>query len=139
MAAPIIHRSTRPDVAIPDVAITPFVFERAGEHPDRLAFVDGATGRGVTYGSLLDSIARAAAGFAARGIGHGDVVAIMAPNVPEYAVVEEQGPGHRKRFRVQCLVQGRPLGEGEGFSKKEAQQDAARKALEVIESAGEAL
>jgi 4-coumarate--CoA ligase len=87
VAAPIIHRSTRPDVAIPDVAITPFVFERAGEHPDRLAFVDGATGRGVTYGSLLDSIARAAAGFAARGIGHGDVVAIMAPNVPEYAVV----------------------------------------------------
>jgi ribonuclease-3 len=59
--------------------------------------------------------------------------------VPEYAVVEEQGPGHRKRFRVQCLVQGRPLGEGEGFSKKEAQQDAARRALEVIESAGEAL
>jgi 4-coumarate--CoA ligase len=87
MSAPIVHRSTRPDVAIPDVAITPFVFERAGEHRDRLAFVDGANGRGVTYGSLLDSISRAAAGFAARGIGHGDVVGIMAPNAPEYAVV----------------------------------------------------
>src|SRR5688572_32196175 len=84
---PIIHRSVRPDVVVPDVAITPFVFARASEYPDRLAFVDGPTGRGVTYGSLLDSIARAAACFAARGIGHGDAVGIMAPNVPEYAVV----------------------------------------------------
>jgi ribonuclease-3 len=57
--------------------------------------------------------------------------------VPDYVVVEEQGPGHRKRFRVQCVVQGRALGEGEGFSKKEAQQEAARRALDLIESPGE--
>src|SRR3954469_649418 len=86
MGTPIVHRSVRPDLAIPDTAITPFVFERAGAHPDRTAFVDGGTGRRVTYGALLDSISRAAAGFAARGIGHGDVVGIMAPNVAEYAV-----------------------------------------------------
>jgi len=49
--------------------------------------------------------------------------------VPEYVVVEEQGPGHRKRFRVQCLIQGQAVSEGEGFSKKEAQQEAAQKAL----------
>jgi len=87
MTAPIVHRSVRPDVVIPDVAVTAFVFERAAGYPDRLAFVDGATRRTVTYGALLDSIARAAAGFAARGIGHGDAVGIMAPNIPEYAVV----------------------------------------------------
>jgi ribonuclease-3 len=57
--------------------------------------------------------------------------------VPEYVVVEEQGPGHRKRFRVQCVVQGRAVAEGEGFSKKEAQQEAARRALEFIEPASE--
>ena len=58
--------------------------------------------------------------------------------VPEYVVVEEQGPGHRKRFRVQCLVHGRALAEGEGFSKKEAQQEAARRALDLIEATGDA-
>jgi dsRNA-specific ribonuclease len=35
------------------------------------------------------------------------------------------------------VVQGRALGEGEGFSKKEAQQEAARRALDLIESPGE--
>jgi 4-coumarate--CoA ligase len=48
--------------------------------------VEGATGRSYTYAALRDAIARAAGGFAARGIGRGDVVAVMAPNVPEYAV-----------------------------------------------------
>src|SRR4051812_1075500 len=86
MSTAIVHRSVRPDVVIPDVAITPFVFERAGEHADRIAFIDGPTGRCVRYGALVEAISRAAAGFAARGIGHGDVVGIMAPNVPEYAV-----------------------------------------------------
>jgi 4-coumarate--CoA ligase len=82
-----VHRSPRPDVAIPEVAVTAFVFERAAQHPDRLAFVDGSTGRTLTYGALVDLIGRAGAGFAARGIGHGDVVGLMAPNLPEYAVV----------------------------------------------------
>jgi 4-coumarate--CoA ligase len=83
----MIHRSPRPDVAIPDVAITQYVFERASQHADRIAFVEGASGRCFTYGALVDLVGRAAAGFAARGIGHGDVVGIMAPNLPEYAVV----------------------------------------------------
>jgi len=82
-----IHRSVRPDIVVPDVAVTPFVFARAGEYPDRRAFVDGATGRCLTYGALVDMIPRAAAGFALRGIERGGVVGIMAPNVPEYAVV----------------------------------------------------
>jgi ribonuclease III len=56
--------------------------------------------------------------------------------VPEYVVVEEQGPGHRKRFRIQCLIRGEVVSEGEGYSKKEAQQDAARKALETLTANG---
>jgi ribonuclease-3 len=51
--------------------------------------------------------------------------------VPEYVVAAEEGPSHRRRFRVECRVQGRVMGEGTGFSKKEAQQDAARRALEA--------
>ncbi|PYQ14739.1 MAG: ribonuclease III [Acidobacteria bacterium] len=49
--------------------------------------------------------------------------------VPEYELVAEEGPDHRRRFRVRCLVRGEALAEGEGFSKKQAQQEAARNAL----------
>ncbi len=52
--------------------------------------------------------------------------------VPEYAVVEETGPSHRRRFRVECRIAGRAVSAGEGSSKKEAQQESARRALELL-------
>ncbi len=52
--------------------------------------------------------------------------------VPEYVVVAEEGPAHRLRFRVECRVAGEALGQGEGFSKQDAQQEAAQAALEVV-------
>jgi acyl-CoA synthetase (AMP-forming)/AMP-acid ligase II len=61
------------------------VFHRAGELADEAAIIDGPTGRVVTYGQLRDSVARMAGGLVARGFGKGDVFAIMAPNIPEYA------------------------------------------------------
>jgi ribonuclease-3 len=54
-------------------------------------------------------------------------------SVPEYLVIAEEGPSHRKRFRVRCVIEGEPVAEGEGYSKKEAQQAAARQALETLE------
>ncbi len=53
-------------------------------------------------------------------------------SLPEYVVEAEEGPSHRPRFRVRCVVDGRGLSEGEGYSKKEAQQEAARGALKVL-------
>jgi ribonuclease III len=53
--------------------------------------------------------------------------------VPEYEVLAEEPLGRRTRFVVRCVIQGRPAAEGDGFSKKEAQQDAARKALEAMD------
>jgi ribonuclease-3 len=50
-------------------------------------------------------------------------------SVPEYRVAAEEGPSHRRRFRVECWIQGRVVAEGEGHSKKEAQQEAAHRAL----------
>jgi ribonuclease III len=52
--------------------------------------------------------------------------------LPEYVVLAEEGPSHRRRFRVACVVHGTTVAEGEGYSKKEAQQEAARKALELF-------
>ncbi len=49
--------------------------------------------------------------------------------LPQYLVVEEEGPDHRKRFTVACRVAGREAGRGEGRSKKLAEQRAAAAAL----------
>jgi len=58
---------------------------------------------------------------------------------PEYEVVAELGPSHRRQYRVRCVVDGAPISEGEGFSKKEAQQLAAREALAVLRNRHEPL
>lgn len=50
-------------------------------------------------------------------------------SAPEYELVAEEGPPHDRRFCVSVSVQGEVAGEGEGRSKKAAQQVAARKAL----------
>lgn len=46
-----------------------------------------------------------------------------------YELVRAEGPPHRRRYTVRVTVDGRPLGEGEGSSRKEAEQEAARQAL----------
>ncbi len=51
---------------------------------------------------------------------------------PAYEVVAEIGPSHRRRFRVRCVVRGESIAEGEGYSKKEAQQAAALQALQAL-------
>ena len=51
---------------------------------------------------------------------------------PRYLVHAEDGPDHRKTFTVEVLVAGDRLGLGQGRSKKEAQQMAAREALEKL-------
>ena len=52
--------------------------------------------------------------------------------VPEYEVTGEYGPGHDKTFQIQVLVDGEPMGEGEGKSKKQAEQAAARQAMKDL-------
>jgi ribonuclease-3 len=51
--------------------------------------------------------------------------------VPEYHV-EESGPDHQKSFRASVRIAGRTYGEGEGRSKKEAEQQAAEAAWTAI-------
>jgi ribonuclease-3 len=50
--------------------------------------------------------------------------------LPWYEVVAEEGPSHRPVFRVECRLDGGQVTEGVGSSKKAAQQEAARRALE---------
>jgi ribonuclease III len=50
--------------------------------------------------------------------------------LPHYATIRESGPDHDKRFDVELTIQGEVVGAGSGRSKKEAEQQAAKQALE---------
>lgn len=47
----------------------------------------------------------------------------------QYEVISERGPDHDKFFEVAVLVNGKRLGAGSGKTKKEAEQNAAKQAL----------
>ena len=50
----------------------------------------------------------------------------------EYVLVDETGPAHDKRFTVEVKVDGIIYGVGKSTTKKEAEQEAARQALEKM-------
>jgi ribonuclease III len=55
-------------------------------------------------------------------------------SLPEYRLADSLGPDHRKQFVVELIVNGEPLAKAAGSSKKEAEQEAARLALEKLTS-----
>ena len=56
---------------------------------------------------------------------------------PEYHITGETGPDHRKSFFVEVRVAGEPLAEGEGRTRKHAEQDAARRAIAKLQASGD--
>ena len=50
-----------------------------------------------------------------------------------YELIGESGPDHDKQFQVRVLLNGTPIGEGVGRSKKRAEQDAAHNALSALQ------
>jgi ribonuclease-3 len=52
--------------------------------------------------------------------------------VPRYGVVEEEGPSHARRFVVECRLDDGSATTGVGASKKAAEQEAAREALQKL-------
>ena len=82
----MIFRSTFPDVEIPEVPLTEFVFGDLGGRAERPALVEGVSGRVLTYAQLAAAVRAAAAGLARRGFAKGDVLALFSPNLPEYVV-----------------------------------------------------
>ena len=81
-----IYRSPFADAVIPDMALTSAILRRAAEMGNAPAIIDGPSGRVTTYRQLVDDIRAVATGLAQRGLAKGDVLAIYAPNMPEYAV-----------------------------------------------------
>lgn len=81
-----IIRSPYPDVDIPDTDLTAYVLRHASRLGSKPALVCGATGQQYSYGELATAIRRTQAGLQARGVGKGNVVGIVSPNTPDFAV-----------------------------------------------------
>jgi len=52
--------------------------------------------------------------------------------LPDYRLIGENGPDHRKTFVVECWLQGERAGSGEGEAKKVAEQRAAAVAVDWL-------
>ncbi|WP_416978209.1 AMP-binding protein [Streptomyces sp. T028] len=83
----MIHQSRYPDVAPVDRPLHEWVLGEAARRGSRPALVDASSGRTLTYGELAALVRGLAAGFAAAGIGKGDVVALHSPNTILFPVV----------------------------------------------------
>ena len=59
-----------------------------------------------------------------------EIIQRKSGQVLTYHMVGESGPDHNKTFRFEVRLNDEPIGHGSGHSKKEAEQDAARSALE---------
>lgn len=55
---------------------------------------------------------------------------------PQYEALDEQGPDHSKCFEISVVISGKRFPSAWGPSKKEAEQEAARLALEALERSG---
>ena len=62
-----------------------------------------------------------------------EFVQVTQQEMPLYTVIHESGPDHDKTFQVRLQLQQLEA-EGVGKSKKMAEQDAARKALELLKA-----
>src|ERR1044072_897927 len=83
----MIHQSPLPDVEIPEQHLGDYVLANDDRLGDKPALIDGPSGRTITYAGLLHAVRALAGGLVARGFEPGDTLAVLSPNIPEYAVV----------------------------------------------------
>ena len=62
-----------------------------------------------------------------------ELVQRKSGQVLSYELIGESGPDHTKTFQMQVLLNGQPIGQGTGHSKKEAEQAAANAAIERLD------
>jgi acyl-CoA synthetase (AMP-forming)/AMP-acid ligase II len=83
-----VFHSPLPDVVIPDVSVFDYLFATlTDDELGDVALVDGTTGASTTYGELRTQVEAVAGAAAGAGIRPGDVVGLLCPNSPAFAVV----------------------------------------------------
>ena len=83
----MIFRSPDGAITIPEVSLPELILGRAERFADKNALIDGPTGRIYTFNDLADRVRRTSGGLYALGFRKGDVIALLAPNSPEYGIV----------------------------------------------------
>ncbi len=79
--------SPYPDVDIPNVLLFDYLFGDIDGIEDDAALIDGSTGAVTTYRQLAGQILALGGGLSARGVGIGEVCAILCPNIPAFVTV----------------------------------------------------
>ena len=101
-------------------------------------YMDGGydAARALIMGLLGDRIEEAAAGPGGQDFKTRlqELAARRFDQLPQYDVADE-GPDHAKRFFASVRIAGEVRGSGEGRSKKQAEQSAAREAWQVLQAA----
>lgn len=82
----MIFTGPHPPVRVPETSFTSFALQRAEQYAAKVAAVDVTGANGYTYAELVTAVHHAAEGFHSRGFGNGEVLAMLAPNVPEYPI-----------------------------------------------------
>ena len=54
-----------------------------------------------------------------------------------YELTKYEGPPHRRKFFTNVSIDGKVMGEGSGYSKKEAEQNCAKEALKILDGIDE--
>lgn len=102
-------------------------------------YLDGGIGRAAAFitSSFKDILDKAlVSGSADYKTGLQEVCQERLKTLPEYRVVSESGPDHQKKFAVEIIIRGEVHGRGAGRNKKEAEQRAAKEALERLGGRG---
>jgi len=73
-------------IELPETPLTPLVLRHAQRLGPKPALVEAGSGRAIAYGDLPEEIAAAAGGLARAGHAPGEVVGVVLPNLPEFAV-----------------------------------------------------
>lgn len=104
----------------------------------------GAVFRDGGYGAACRIVERSFAGdLDEKSLGQRDfktrlqeISQMLYRKPPVYRIISEKGPDHAKLFVTEIEVGGKVLGRGEGASKKQAEQEAAKQALQELQSSG---
>ena len=80
-------RSPYPDVTIPECSLYDHVFSKVDQYGQKVAIVDGVTGREYSYSQLHNSVTSFSSGLNRLGFQKGDVIALCALNCPQYAIM----------------------------------------------------